>query len=226
MSVLIAQEDLFLVTGQPQGSSLGSKLCCLGPSSLVDPIRPTGKHVGISPSGLYPAPSLCTCVPRQLATGSELSLSILSRRAIFHDPGEFVDCLYSVPSSTTLAFIHRREIQHSHGSPSASSERCLRGSISSLTLRPVELLASLGGSDWRCHQPTEAFTFGLPMSRSPSSLPNITTVATEQFPLTGLSPVRIAASFAAPSTSTTTFTSTCAPTSTATRLTSALHRLA
>ena len=203
---IIRGESSIDCTATPQGSSLGSKLYCLGPSSLVDPIRPTGQHVVISPDGLYSTPSLCTCVPRQLASGSELSLSILSRRAIFHDPGEFVDCLYSVPSSTTLAFIHRREIQHSHGSPSASSERCLRGSIGSLTLRPVELLASLGGSDWRCHQPTEAFTFGLPMSRSPSSLPNITTVATEQFPLTGLSPVRIAASFAAPSTPT--FTTT------------------
>ena len=59
-----------------------------------------------------------------------------------------------------------------------------------------------GGSDRTCVQPTETFTTGLPMSRSPFSSPVITTVATEQFPLARLSLARMAASFAAPFTST------------------------
>jgi predicted permease len=44
----------------PQGPSLRSELFCLGPSSLTGPIRPTCRHISISPhSGLYVMPSLC-----------------------------------------------------------------------------------------------------------------------------------------------------------------------
>src|SRR5215471_7704361 len=39
---------------------LRTELCCLGPSSLTGPIRPTCRHISISPhSGLYGMPSLC-----------------------------------------------------------------------------------------------------------------------------------------------------------------------
>ena len=41
----------------PQGSSLLSELCCLEPSSLNRPIRPTREHIAISPhGGLYAMP--------------------------------------------------------------------------------------------------------------------------------------------------------------------------
>ncbi len=204
---IIQGESSIHCTATPQGSSLRSKLCCLGPSSLVDPIRPTGEHAAISPYGLYATPSLCTCVPTQLASGSELSLSIPSRRAIFITPES---------SSTAYAqFLRRRRWLSSvieRFSTLISRHPLLVRVFTRLnpfacaTARRVASL--LGGSDWRNRQPTEAFTFGLSMSRSPFSLPNMTTVATEQSPLTGLSPVGIAASFAAAITSTPTFTST------------------
>ncbi len=44
----------------PQGPSLRTELFCLGPSSLTGPIRPTCRHISISPhGGLYVMPSLC-----------------------------------------------------------------------------------------------------------------------------------------------------------------------
>jgi hypothetical protein len=61
----------------------------------------------------------------------------------------------------------------------------------SLALRPVELLAPLSDRTGLCSsQPTRAFTSRLPAARSPSPLPDITTVATEQSPPAGLTPAR------------------------------------
>src|ERR1700724_3255011 len=50
------------------------------------------------------------------------------------------------------------------------------------SLRPVELLAPLYGSDQEFPQPTGTFTPELPTSRSPFSSSGITTMATERFP--------------------------------------------
>ena len=36
------------IAALPQGSSLRSGLCCPGPSSLIDPMRPTRQHISIS----------------------------------------------------------------------------------------------------------------------------------------------------------------------------------
>src|SRR6478672_9568252 len=49
------------------------------------------------------------------------------------------------------------------------------------SLRPVELLAPLYGSDQEFPQPTGTFTPELPTSRSPFSSSGITTVAIERF---------------------------------------------
>jgi hypothetical protein len=43
--------------------------------------------------------------PRRPASGSELSLPILSRHVALYDPGKFDGCTYPVPSPPTLAFV-------------------------------------------------------------------------------------------------------------------------
>src|SRR5262249_62309545 len=54
------------------------------------------------------------------------------------------------------------------------------------------------GADRVFTQPTRIFTSGLPADWSPSPPPDITTGATGQVPLAGLSPARTPTSFAAP----------------------------
>ena len=55
---------------------------------LIGPIRPTRRHIAISPhGGLYAMPSLCGA-PRRPASGSGLSLLIPSWHAALSDPGE------------------------------------------------------------------------------------------------------------------------------------------
>ena len=54
------------------------------------------------------------------------------------------------------------------------------------------------GADRVFTQPTRTFTSGLPADWSPSPPPDITTGATGQVPLAGLSPARTPTSFAAP----------------------------
>ena len=53
------------------------------------------------------------------------------------------------------------------------------------------------GADRAFTQPTRTFTSGLPTGWSPAPSPDMTTVATGQFPPAGLSPARAATSFAA-----------------------------
>jgi hypothetical protein len=76
--------------------------------------------------------------------------------------------------------------------------RIFAASLVRYSLRPVKLLAPLADPTGYFAQPSEAFTPGLSSSRSPFSLPGITTVATEQAPPTGLSPAGTSASIAAP----------------------------
>jgi len=86
--------------------------------------------------------------------------------------------------------------------PSSHTPILVGGFISGLTygslsLRPVDLLAPLVGADQAISRPTEAFTSGLSTAWSPAPSPDITTGATGQAPLTGLSPVRTPTSIAA-----------------------------
>jgi hypothetical protein len=56
---------------------------------LIGPMRPTRRHIAISPlGGLYAMPSLCGSAWRP-ASGSGLSLTIPSWYAVLSDPGEF-----------------------------------------------------------------------------------------------------------------------------------------
>src|SRR5215469_5573555 len=99
----------------------------------------------------------------------------------------------------TLAFDQRRRSRHFRHPPPSDSRGGLwisRLDYGSLSLRPADLLALLSeltGSP----QPTRTFTSGLPTDWSPAPPPDITTVATGQVPLTGLSPARMPTSFAA-----------------------------
>src|SRR5262249_41189180 len=99
----------------------------------------------------------------------------------------------------TLAFDQRRRSRHFQHPPPSDSSGGLwisRLDYGSLSLRPVDLLALLSeltGSP----QPTRTFTSGLPTDWSPAPPPDMTTVATGQVPLTGLSPARVPTSIAA-----------------------------
>jgi hypothetical protein len=63
------------IAALPQGSSLRSGLCCPGPSSLIDPMRPTRQHIPISPTRLIRDVFAVRhgATPRQPASGSVLS---------------------------------------------------------------------------------------------------------------------------------------------------------
>jgi hypothetical protein len=66
----------------PQGPSLRTELCCLGPSSLkTAPCAPLAGTPRFHRHGLYWVPSLCvqTATPRRPASGSELSLTVPCR---------------------------------------------------------------------------------------------------------------------------------------------------
>jgi len=115
---------------------------------LSDPIRPTRRHIPISPhSGLYEMPSLCARLraPRRPPSGSELSCSALYRHVVAWDPGKLVGCIHPVPSPTTLAFDRK---QRSRRFPHPHTPILMGDSISglycrSLSLQPADLLASL-----------------------------------------------------------------------------------
>jgi len=68
----------------PQGSSLRSRLCCPGPSTLIDPMRPTRQLTSISPTRLIRSDLAVRqlSAPRRPTSGSVLSLAILYRHVI------------------------------------------------------------------------------------------------------------------------------------------------
>jgi hypothetical protein len=99
--------------------------------------------------------------------------------------------LHPAITLTTAAFAHLRRARRSRVPP--QSDRVgprLSGLPGSLSLQPAKLLASLSDP--------ETFTSGLPVGRSPSPPPDITTVAAGQPPPTGLSPAGTVTSLAAP----------------------------
>ena len=81
--------------------------------------------------------------------------------------------------------------------PSASGGAQISGLHWFALLRPTELLASQADPTG-LPQPTEASTSGLSTGWSPFPPPDMTTVATGQFPPAGLTPARMSASIAGP----------------------------
>jgi hypothetical protein len=123
--------------------------------------------------------------------------------------------LLGMPSSTTAGnplavcaqFLRQRRLPSPEserlGSPKFPHHplpmgRIFAASLVRYALRPVGLLASLADPTGYLSRLSEAFTPGLSSSRSPFSPPGITTVATEQAPPMGLSPIGTSASIAAP----------------------------
>jgi hypothetical protein len=90
---------------------------------LIGPMRPTRRHISISPTRLIRDALAVrhTSTPRRPASGSVLSLAILCRHVALRDPGKPVGCLYPVPSPTTLAFdLVGRSRHFPHPPPSES----------------------------------------------------------------------------------------------------------
>ena len=63
---------------------------------LIDLIRPTRRHIPISPLGVYTGCPRCAGAPRRPASGSVLSLYVPSRHAVLYGHGESIGCTYSV----------------------------------------------------------------------------------------------------------------------------------
>src|ERR1041385_321743 len=174
-------------------------LCCPGHLRLADPIRPTRRHLAISPPcGLYERPSLCQISrPRQPTSGSELSLMVFRNMSSSTTTGNF-------PVAFTQCFTGNSGLRHEGSvsafpSPSHSDsgeEVFSRLDYGSLALRPVALLALLSEQTGFL-QPSRAFTSGLPTVWSPAPPPDITTVPTGQPARAGLSPARSPTSFTA-----------------------------
>jgi hypothetical protein len=164
---------------------------------LLGPMRPTCRHVAISPQrGLYATPSLCGSAEatrkwfRAFAVRSVSTCRPLRPRRVRRllAPSSFADDAGLRPLFTGSAL--------PTVPPSASSGCSFSGLRGSRPLRPVDWLASLAdptGSP----RPTETFTPELSAVRSPSSPSGMTTVATGQSPPVGLSPTRASASIAA-----------------------------
>ena len=141
----------------------------------------------------------CASPPRRPTTGSVLSPLILSQHVVLCDSGDSDGCIHPVPSPPTLAFVplvQTRHSLHSHKSVPRG------GHISelhygSLALQPADLFTLLTDRTGLTPSPRGFFTTGLSTVWSPAPSPVIATVATGQFPPTGLSPVRMAASIAA-----------------------------
>jgi hypothetical protein len=91
----------------PRGPRSGLSYVVSVHHHLIGPMRPTRRHIAISPqSGLYAMPSLCvrTATSRRPTSGSVLSLAVLCRHVALRDPEKPVGCFYPVPSPTAQAF--------------------------------------------------------------------------------------------------------------------------
>src|ERR1700719_4316938 len=139
----------------------------------------------------------CAGAPRRPASGSELSLHILSWHAVPYDPGES-DHRQFQSSDVGMAFAANRPARHSQN-PAIHFTREVNFGATWFThsLRPARLLAPLYGSDRYSGWPPGAFTSRLSTGRSPFPLLDMTTTATGHPLLAGLSPARMTASFAA-----------------------------
>jgi hypothetical protein len=185
------------VSLDPRGPRSGPGYAVPVHPRLLDPIRPARRHSATSPpGGLYALPSLCVPTSathewfRAFAARSLSACRPLRPRGVRRLPA---------PSSFAVGAGFRPERRGSALPtipPSASGGAQFSGLHWFASLRPTELLASLADPTG-LPQPTETFTSGLSTGRSPFPPPDITTVATGQFPPAGLTPARTSASIAA-----------------------------
>ncbi len=167
---------------------------------LIDPIRPTRRHISISPlCGLYEMPSLC------VSRLGDPRVVPCFRCTVFIDTSPS-----STPGSSSVArtqFLRRQRwpssphngfgtsqiptIRFPWGNPFrgwTTIRICYDLSICSPSLADLTRLYAL---------PTGTFTSRLPTDWSPAPSPDMTTVATGQVPRAGFSPARLSASIAA-----------------------------
>jgi len=140
----------------------------------------------------------CASPPRRPTSGSVLSLAVPARHAALSDRGESIGCSCSVTTPMTLAFTESQTARHSRV-PIIRFRwvNDFRGFTGSLFAAACRVACPPGGSDRLDVRPTGTFTPELSTGWSPFTSSGITTVATEQVPPTGLSPVGTAASIAA-----------------------------
>jgi hypothetical protein len=139
----------------------------------------------------------CAGAPRRPASGSGLSLSILSWHAVLNDPGEFGHrhgpgrrCRLGLPRSEQLGTPNSPAIHFTRGTYFGAS-RFACATACQVARPPLT-------DQTRSPQPQRAITFRLPAGRSPFLPLDITTTGPELLLLAGLPPARMAASLAAP----------------------------
>jgi hypothetical protein len=133
-----------------------------GPGSAVPvhhhlggPIRPTRRHSAISLLAAYTPCPRCAFPPRRPATGSVLSLPVLSQHVALYDSGESSGCIHPVPSPPTLAFVPLAQTRHSQY-PHKSVSRGMSISelhYGSLSLQPADLFTLLTDRTAFAHSP-------------------------------------------------------------------------
>jgi hypothetical protein len=136
--------------------------------------------------------------PRRPASGSMLSLPILSRHVALNDSGTAAHAQFlrrtRWPSSK-----RNNGLGTSNIATIRFAWRVHFGALLRFTCATTcRVVCPPGGSDRASlARPTGTFTSGLPVNWSPVSSPDIATVATGQVPRVGLTPTRMAASLAA-----------------------------
>jgi hypothetical protein len=168
-------------------------------NTYATPSAPLAGTARFRCSAAYTPCLRCALPPRRPATGSVLSLLVLSQHVALCDSGEFDGCMHPVPSPPTLAFVPSVQTRHSRTSRKSVSRG---GHISelhygSLALQPADLFTLLTDQTGFPSSLRGFFTTGLSTVGSPPPSPVIATVATGQFPPAGLTPARTAASIAA-----------------------------
>jgi len=153
----------------PQGLSLRSGFFCPGPSTLISPIRPTRWHIAISPSLRLIRDAFAVRErlgdPRVVPS---FRCTFLSRHAVLYAPGE-IEIRFIQFTDFDIGL--RRDLSGSALPvilPSASSRARFRGFLVRISLRPVQLLASLDGSDRDFSQPPRLLRPGFPRVGFPS----------------------------------------------------------
>src|SRR6516162_11220596 len=136
----------------------------------------------------------CAGAPRRPASGSELSLRVLSWHAVPCDPGESDHCQFQI-SDVGVAFAVNRAARHSQKSAIRfTREVIFEATWFTQSLRPARLLAPLYGSDRHSVGPRGLLLPGFQQV----GLPSCCWISLQQcLDSAGLSPARTAASFAA-----------------------------
>ena len=165
-------------------------------------MRPTHQLTSVSPTRLIRSDLAVRqlSAPRRPTSGSVLSLAILYRHVIVRDPGS------SAAASTQFLCRERWPSTRSEGlgisnnphTPIHVRTRNFGAFLPFAFATTCRFACPPVGADQVFTQPTRTFTSGLPADWSPAPPPDITTGATGQVPLAGLSPARTPTSFAAP----------------------------